>query len=333
MAFNLPNFVGQNYTPDYSGIGDIVSNYFAGKNAPSEALIEKIKAQFAQPQAQADLQSAQLKNLYQQIQNQFAPATSEADIALKNQMAKMYGMGGGGRGGVGLSDLNATNAEIQALNPGFTPEQLSEAANAYANGQTTLSDGTSLAPASYRLQALMNLTYKKGTDVSQRNQVRFASTLGTLFDKADSHSDDAFKFSGLFGKGKAATEGIKAQFGKESPAYDNYLQFKNVDVPTLVSEIVRTSGANSTDSQKATALGATISNEMLTNPKIAKKSWNDLKDLYKTIGTTITKSPKAQQLSVMGGGNNVTSGGGDVDQTSVIDGKTYVKRGGQWYPL
>jgi hypothetical protein len=90
----------------------------------------------------------------------------------------------------------------------------------------------------------------------------------------------------------------------------------------------------STDSQKAMALGAAISNEMLTNPKIAKKSWNDLKDLYQTIGTSITKSPKAQQLSVMGNGNNnVTSGGGDIGQTSVIDGKTYVKRGGQWYPL
>jgi hypothetical protein len=237
MAFNLPNFVGQTYTPDYSGIGDSVSNYFAGKNAPSEALIEKIKAQFAQPQAQADLQGSQLKNqnqeLLNQIQKQFGAQKEQADIDLKNQMAKMYGMGMGGRGGVGLSDLNATNAEIQTLNPGFTPEQLSEAANAYANGQTTLSDGTALAPASYRLQALMNLTYKKGTDVSQRNQVRFASTLGTLFDKADSHADDAFSFSGVLGKGKAATEGLKAQFGKESPAYDNYVQFKNVDVPTF----------------------------------------------------------------------------------------------------
>lgn len=142
MAFNLPNFVGQTYQPDYSGIGDVVGNYFAGKNAPSEALIEKIKAQFAQPQAQADLQSTQLKNLYQEIQNQFAPATSQADIELKQRMAQMYGMGGGGRGNMTNQLLATGLAQFKRDNPNLSDEQAQEGFSNVLGGQFSLSDGT-----------------------------------------------------------------------------------------------------------------------------------------------------------------------------------------------
>lgn len=142
MAFNLPNFVGQTYTPDYSGIGDVIKNYFAGKEAPDQALIEQIKAQFAKPNAEADLASTQLKNIYQQIQNKFAPATSEADIALKNQMAKMYGMGGGGRGNMTTQLLFSLQNQLKRDNPNLTDAQLNDAYNNVLGGQFTLSDGT-----------------------------------------------------------------------------------------------------------------------------------------------------------------------------------------------
>lgn len=313
MAFTLPNFVGQTYTPDYSGIGDAVQNYYQGKIAPSDALIEQIKAQFAQPNAQADLDKTRLENIGQQIKNAFAPATSEADIALKNQMAKMYGIGGGGRGGVDLQTLNATQNEVQNLNPHLNASQLDEAQTAYRNGINVLSDGTILNPPSDRLNTLMGITYKRSTDVAQRNQSRFASTLDSLFPEADKNADDAFSFAGGIGKLKEGSEAIKSQFGKESPAYDNYQVFKNTQVPTIVSEMVRTSGANSTDAQKAMALGAAISTNLGTNPKIAKQSWTELKKLYGTIGKTISQTPIQQRQTF-------TSGAGSA---GFVEGKIY----------
>jgi hypothetical protein len=142
MAFNLPNFVGQNYTPDYSGIGDVVQNYYQGKVAPSQALVEQVKAMFAQPNAEADLQKTQLENIGQEIKNRFAPATSEADIALKNQMAKVYGMGGGGRGNMTTQLMFQLKNQLKTDNPSLTDDQLNDAVNNTLGGNFSLSDGT-----------------------------------------------------------------------------------------------------------------------------------------------------------------------------------------------
>lgn len=318
MAFNLPNFVGQTYQPDYSGIGDAVSNYFQGKMMPSQALIEKVKAQFAQPQAQADLDAARLKNIYQGIQNQFEGQTEQADIDLKKAQAGYYQQGGG-RGGVDLQTLAQAQNEVATLNPNLTsPQDLSDAATAYSNGLTNLPDGRPLAKPSWRLNQLLGFSYKQSTDAAQRDQQRFASTLDTLFDKADKKSSDAFSFAGGVGRGKEAEQAALAQVGKESPEYDNYVTFKNVDVPSLVSEIVRTSGAKSTDSQKAMALGSVISTNLGTNPKIAEQSWNELKDMYRTIGKTISQTPVQQRQTFTSGGS------GNSAQPQFTEGKIYV---------
>lgn len=145
MAFNLPNFVGQNYTPDYSGIGDIVSNYFAGKNAPSEALIEKIKAQFAQPEAEANLQSTlaglQSTQLANALTKQFGAQKEQADIDLKKQMAATYGMGGG-RSNMTNQLLVSGLSQFKRDNPTLPDDKLQEGFSNVLGGQFTLNDGT-----------------------------------------------------------------------------------------------------------------------------------------------------------------------------------------------
>lgn len=139
MAFSLPNFVGQTYQPDYSGIGDAVGNYYAGKQAPMDALIEKVKAQFAQPNAQADLDKTQLAN---ELTKRFGAQKEQADIDLKNQMAKMYGMGGGSRGNMTTQLMFQLRNQLKTDNPTLSDDQLNEALNNTLGGQFTLSDGT-----------------------------------------------------------------------------------------------------------------------------------------------------------------------------------------------
>jgi hypothetical protein len=63
MAVQFPNFLNVPVrTPDYSGFGDIVNNYYAGKAMPKDDLIKAIQAQFAKPNAEQALLAAQLGN-------------------------------------------------------------------------------------------------------------------------------------------------------------------------------------------------------------------------------------------------------------------------------
>lgn len=91
MAFTLPNFVGQNYTPDYSGIGDAVGNYYAAKQAPMDVLVKQIQAQFAKPDAEAALQQTRLANTktgldIQQLRRQMT-LQQQLDSALRTALA------------------------------------------------------------------------------------------------------------------------------------------------------------------------------------------------------------------------------------------------------
>lgn len=81
MAIQFPNFLAaQTRAPDYSGLGDVVENFYKGYNMPKDALIKEIQAKFAEPNAEADLQSTQLRNAYQQILNQYLPAEKQQGL-------------------------------------------------------------------------------------------------------------------------------------------------------------------------------------------------------------------------------------------------------------
>lgn len=81
MAIQFPNFLSVPVqAKDYSGVGDMVDNFYKGYNMPNDALIKQIQAKFAQPNAEADLKSTQLRNAYQSILNQYAPESQRASI-------------------------------------------------------------------------------------------------------------------------------------------------------------------------------------------------------------------------------------------------------------
>ncbi len=71
MPVQFPNFLSVPVrTPDYSGLGDIVQNYYAGKAMPKDDLIKAIQAQFAQPTAEETLKGLKLGNTGKGLSNQ-----------------------------------------------------------------------------------------------------------------------------------------------------------------------------------------------------------------------------------------------------------------------
>lgn len=225
-----------------------------------------------------------------------------ADINNKQAMAE-YRRSGGFGGGAGVKELNAISRQLQAEYPYFTPEQIIDARNAVLEGRDTLSDGNTLKPISGTLRSLLDQNYKRGTDVAQRNQERFANTLETTFKEGDKVAPGAFKFAGAAGKIKGGIDALKVQKGVNDPDYKDYLTFTRQVLPAMASEILRTGGANSTDSQKAMAIQQANPINWDTNPELAMQQYEFLKSLYRKIGKTVASGPAATHQALSGGGN------------------------------
>jgi hypothetical protein len=96
MAIQFPNFLGVPLVKsDYSGLGDIFQNYYAGKAMPRDDLIKQIQAEFARPNAEQTLQSLKLGNQGTGLNNEkirLEIAKYRRDMAvqqeLENQIAR-----------------------------------------------------------------------------------------------------------------------------------------------------------------------------------------------------------------------------------------------------
>ena len=63
MAVQFANYLSAPLNkPDYSALGDVVNNYYAGKAMPKDDLIKRIQAEFARPNAEQALLSSRLSN-------------------------------------------------------------------------------------------------------------------------------------------------------------------------------------------------------------------------------------------------------------------------------
>lgn len=101
------------------------------------------------------------ETLADRIKNQYLAQSTQADIGLKNAQANFYN-----QGGKGTAPLMADKQAIQQVkldNPNLNSNQLREALNAYQTGQTTLSDGTKLAPPSSETLKWLAISNKYGT--------------------------------------------------------------------------------------------------------------------------------------------------------------------------
>lgn len=88
MAINFPNYLAaQLYKPDFSGIGDVVENYYKGKSMPKDDLIKQVAAEFARPNAQEALTGSRLGNEKVRLENAKARLEAQQNAALEAQIA------------------------------------------------------------------------------------------------------------------------------------------------------------------------------------------------------------------------------------------------------
>lgn len=286
--------------------------------------LSQVLLPYAAPQAQANLQGKQLQNQYygpeaqaqmglqgaqtneaqqsalaQKITNQFLPQQQQAELGLKGAQANYYNMGGG-RGGVDVQTVYQIGTQLGKEHKDWTQDQIQDATSQYLKGANTFSDGTPLPPPSgtttnFVDSANMHTNTAKGTD-----QINFASMLNDEFDKGDQLTDNAFSYSGIKGSANLLKDqALAASGGTPSPAYQDYKTFTEQVIPGIAADIIRTEGASSTDGQKALAIIQANPIGAKSSPEIAKKQWQELKELYASIGKTAATSltQKKGQLS------------------------------------
>lgn len=292
---------------------------YAERNALANTIKQELENRFYGPKAQAEigLQTANANKLNTmtpleaqelKLKNQFYPSLTNAQIENYKALSNYRSLGGGSTGGLGAGgkeELFFQNL-VSKDNPqlGNDPAKIYEASNVLRKGGNRLSSGEYLNPLSPASTEALNRITKYGNTAQGLNQQRFASTLEDMFKIANEHSTDAFKFSGVAGKVSGGVEAARSQFGENSPEYENYIKFTQEDIPAIVTEIVRTSGAHSTDSQKAMAIQATLPIDMMTSPKLAKSKWDELQRLYKQVGKSISKGLGKTQSELNYGTSN-----------------------------
>jgi|GEM_PF-6186059 hypothetical protein len=255
---------------------------------------------------QAALEKALLGNKEANINLQTLSDKNLADIAEAKARAQYMGMGGG-KGGVVASNLGILRSAIDRQYPNATPEQKNAYYDAYLSGNyETTPDGTPIPTPYGEVQTALDAILHSTNTTMAQNQMRFAATLDTLFKNADPIAEKAFKFAGMARDAKLGIDALAAQRGASDPDYLAYLQFTDQVIPSMVSEILRTGGSNSTDSQKLLAIQETNPIQRRNNPELAMQQWKFLEDTYKKLSKTIAQSPSATRANLLSNDSNTS---------------------------
>jgi hypothetical protein len=146
---------GQNienqYSPDRLRLANAISEIKRQYEAQNQqATINSLNATTNKINTMTPLEAKELT-----IKNKLLPQTLQADINYKNM--------GGGRGSTGSKDALNYQYQVGLDNPQLSDDQIREAANVYANGGDTLSDGTKLNPQSPLTKQAYDRAYKSTT--------------------------------------------------------------------------------------------------------------------------------------------------------------------------
>lgn len=89
MAISFPNYLqAALYNPDYSGVGDVMENYYKGKAMPKDDLLKQIQAQFARPNAEASLAGTRLSNESLRLGNAKSRLEQQQNAQLEAEITK-----------------------------------------------------------------------------------------------------------------------------------------------------------------------------------------------------------------------------------------------------
>lgn len=166
MAISFPNYLSAAlYSPDFSGIGDSVSNYYAGKAKPNDALVRQIQAQFARPSAEAALTSTQLSNEQTRLAIAKERRAQAQDLAMQKQIADALG---------GKMATPAGNA-VPQMNPQLSqalqaPQPMAQAAPMMQQPGQPNPNNMTFQPGSDPLEAIANLHPAIAQSIQQMRQ-------------------------------------------------------------------------------------------------------------------------------------------------------------------
>lgn len=192
--------------------------------------------------------------------------------------------------GVDNNQIRALTKFVKQDNPGLTDQEAFDAAGNILNGETNLGDKP--LKVGGITKHLAERMVKSETDVQARNQQRYALTLDQLLDEGNQILPGISKFAGTIGKGKSLNDALKSQFGEQSKEYSDYLYFTRQLIPQAAGEMLRTLGANATDTQKKMYLQVVNPLSWDTNPQIAIRNYEMLTNSLKNrIGKTISLNP------------------------------------------
>lgn len=331
MALQTFNFGAMN-TPvsDFSGLSNLFSNYYKGfeqaqtpRKLEAERLRETLmnsilgtQAKYAEPNAQANLQSQQLKNQYYgplteaQIQHYkdqasgktFAPSALGKLIQERNDLAaqnpddpllaeydRVIKSQGSGRS-YAPSALGKLSSELQQVEEGYLPG---------SNGQITLDPEQQ---QDLRNKYLLQMQ-KSTSDAQTRTAVLRGSNLLKSIDA--SNIDALTRYSGPAGASKLAIEKAKDLTGNPSKEYLEHLEA--LQAVELEAKELRQFFGDSITPTAADALYKMVNATSLTrSPEAAKrmiqKSRDTIKKQVKTFSSALD-NPEAYNI----GGDNIVS--------------------------
>lgn len=281
-----------------------IRNKYAEQNAlqdlsKGQTAINQIQQQMQYyPQImQGDIQNKLLMNKKAELENQFYPQKAQSEINSQNALSSWRNMGGAPKG-VDSERERILSSNIKMEHPDWDPMKVYQAKSAYMAGQSTFPNGEPLPVPSGAISASLDYIERGRQTTAALNQQRFASTLDSIFQNADKVVPGALRFTGAAGKIKGGVAALHAQRGDNDPDYADYLKFTREIIPSMASEILRTGGANSTDSQKASAIASANPIALDNNPKLAMEQYEFLKKIYRDIGKRISKGPSEIKASL-----------------------------------
>jgi hypothetical protein len=279
-----------------------INNKYLAQEKQSGLIKQALENSRASQENPLDIYKKKVENAYLMEQKRAEIENIKAQANYRNQ--------GGAQGSTAFSKnekmlLRGIDDDNPQLNG--DPEKIREARNVLTSGGDTLSDGTKLNPMSKQTSDAYSAVAKTTSDVGARQQQRFANTLETVFKIADKNADKAFQYAGVAGKAQQGFDAFTAQSGRLDPNYEAFQKFVTEDVPAMVTEIVRTGGANSTNAQKAVAIAQAMPINMKVNPKLAKSMYEELKKIYRAVGKTVSKGVGETLIEL----NRANQGGGE----------------------
>lgn len=195
--------------------------------------------------------------------NEWYARKAQSDIEANKAMAEYRRLGGGGGGrSAGSGDEMRYHATVKDYNPDLLPDQLREAADAYAEGRTSLNDGTPLAPINPTLQRSLDRAFKSSTTaplITQGVRANAAESEMPVLDKYISAGRTPYGDT-VFGKSPLQ---IKDTFDVNNKAAQNRLgDYIAADLLTFDKAALQTRIAG-------TESGVTIINEVMSKSKQA----------------------------------------------------------------